>query len=183
MMPYAAAVSPRIRRLAAGRAWVWGAALGAISLTLTAACEDAFPADGSAPRIDAVRPSTAPPGAAVTVIGINFGLRGPDDRVLLAGADMAVESWTDTAVLARVPADARSGSRPLVMRAGAWVSRPWVFRVAGEEASGGAEEADAGPSEDAAAQPGGGPEGRSGDGEPPGSDSGVDGGLTGAAEP
>lgn len=183
MMPYAAAVSPRIRRLAAGRAWVWGAALGALSLGLATACEDAFPADGSAPRIDAVRPSSAPPGAAVTVIGINFGLRGPDDRVLLAGADMAVESWTDTAVLARVPADARSGSRPLVMRAGAWVSRPWMFQVAREEAAGGAERGEAGPSEDAAAPSDGGSDGGSEDAAPPGSDGGPDTGPPGAAVP
>ncbi len=91
------------------------------------ACEDPH-VDGRAPIIDAVRPAAAAPGAAVTVVGRRFGLRGERDRVFVGGLDTTVESWTDSAVLVRVPTGV-AGLTELVIRAGPWVSPPHPFEV------------------------------------------------------
>ncbi len=103
------------------------------SLLWTAAalggCEDAFDPGPRAPVIEAARPATAAPGAQVTLIGRNFGVQGELDRVWLAGNDVAVESWTDTAVLVTVPGTVRRGVFDFVIRTDARVSRPFAFEV------------------------------------------------------
>ncbi|MCA9539363.1 MAG: IPT/TIG domain-containing protein [Myxococcales bacterium] len=99
-------------------AWLWVAVPG---------CEDAQP-EPTAPQIDAVRPAAAPAGAQVTVLGRRFGLRGPRDRAYLAGSEAVVESWSDEALLLRIPERA-PGVADLVVRAGAQVSAPYLFEV------------------------------------------------------
>lgn len=101
-----------------------------VALALCAAlggCEDAYEA-GRAPVIESVRPEPAPPGAPVTLLGRGFGLRGERDRVWLDGVELAVESWTETAVLVRLPERA-PGSSTLVVRSGALVSAPYPFEL------------------------------------------------------
>lgn len=98
----------------------------ALALALPA-CEDPH-VDGRAPVIDDVRPAAAAPGAVITVVGRRFGLRGERDRVFVGGLDTPVESWTDTAVLVRLPMRA-AGLTELVIRAGPWVSPPHPFEV------------------------------------------------------
>ncbi len=106
--------------------------LVALALCAGLGCEDPYAA-GRAPLIESVRPEPAPPGAAVTLVGRGFGLRGDRDRVWLGGVELAVESWTDTAVLVRLPARA-PGLTTLVVRAGARVSAPYPFEIAALEA-------------------------------------------------
>lgn len=100
-------------------------AVGAAALTV--GCEDAYDAE-RAPHIDEVRPEPAPPGARITLVGGGFGLRGDRDRVWLGESELAVESWTDTAVLVRLP-PREPGLSTLVIRAGARVSAPYPFEV------------------------------------------------------
>lgn len=96
-------------------------------LASLAACEDPD-LDGRAPVIDDVRPAAAASGERVTLVGRRFGLRGERDRVFVGGVETPVESWTDTAVLVRLPAR-RPGLTELVVRAGPWVSPPHPFEV------------------------------------------------------
>lgn len=98
----------------------------ALALTLLA-CEDPH-VDGRAPIIDEVRPAAAAPGAAVTLVGRRFGLRGERDRVFVGALEAPVESWTDSAVLVRVPTSV-AGLTELVVRVGPWVSPPHPFEV------------------------------------------------------
>ncbi|MEZ4432456.1 MAG: IPT/TIG domain-containing protein [bacterium] len=95
--------------------------------SLAPGCEDPL-VEGRAPLIEDVRPAAAPPEVAVTLVGRRFGLRGDRDRVWLGGVELAVESWTDTAVLVRVPARP-PGLADLVVRSGPWVSAPYPFEV------------------------------------------------------
>lgn len=104
-------------------------------------CEDPYEAE-RAPRIDAVRPEAATAGAAVTLIGAGFGLRGARDRVWLGDSELTVESWTDTAVLVRLPLRA-PGLTTLVIRAGARVSAPYPFEIVAPMADGDGGPADA----------------------------------------
>lgn len=97
------------------------------ALGLLVGCEDPYDV-GRAPHIDEVRPEPAIPGAMITLVGGNFGLRGERDRVWLGEAELAVESWTDRAVLVRLP-HAEPGLSTLVLRAGARVSAPYPFEV------------------------------------------------------
>ncbi len=99
----------------------------ALGAALSTGCEDAYEA-ARAPRIDEVRPEPAPPGARITLVGSGFGLRGERDRVWLGESELAVESWTDTAVLVRLPVR-EPGLSTLVLRAGARVSAPYPFEV------------------------------------------------------
>ncbi len=106
----------------------WGVACSA---------DDAEP--GRAPVIEDARPAAARPGQRVTLVGRNFGLPGPLDRVTLGGADVAVESWADRALLVTVPA-LGPGVFDFVVRNGDRVSGPLPFEVRGA--------ADAGPTVD-----------------------------------
>lgn len=99
----------------------------ACALPALAACEDPF-LSGRAPLIEDVRPDRAAPGEAVTIVGRRFGLRGDRDRVWLGGVEMSVESWTDVALLVRVPPSS-AGVADVVVRAGPRVSAPYPFEV------------------------------------------------------
>ena len=66
--------------------------------------------------------------AAGIDVGRRFGLRGDRDGVWLAGVEMPVESWTDVALLVRVPR-AVAGVADVVVRSGPWVSAPYPFEV------------------------------------------------------
>ena len=96
------------------------------------ACEDPYP-DAPAPIIVEVRPAAAEAGRSITIIGRRFGLRSDRDQVSLGGDALEVESWTDTAVLARLPERA-PGVADIVIRAGPFVSAPHPFEVLGSEA-------------------------------------------------
>ena len=82
-----------------------------------------------APVVRAVRPERAPGGAPITLLGVRFGLPGPRDAVFLAGTPLAVESWTDAAVLVRLPAGAGPGVFDLVVRSGGYTSAPFAYEV------------------------------------------------------
>lgn len=98
-----------------------------LAALLASACEDPLP-DARAPHIEDVRPAAAPPDAPITLIGRRFGLRGDRDRIWLGGIELAVESWTDTSVLVRVP-ERPPGLADLVIRSGPWISAPYPFEV------------------------------------------------------
>jgi len=98
-----------------------------LALALGPGCEDAYEAD-RAPSILEIRPPSAPVGRTITLVGERFGLRGDRDGVWMAGLELPVESWTDTAVLVRVP-QRGPGLADVVIRAGALVSAPHLFEV------------------------------------------------------
>lgn len=106
-----------------------------------AGCDDTATAEGpGTPRIVEVRPATAAPGAVIAVLGHHFGLQGPQDGLFLGGVSLAVESWNDDTVLARLPGGAGQpggvlGTFDLVVRAGALVSQPFAFEVHAAHAS------------------------------------------------
>lgn len=112
---------------------------------LSVACDDA-PADVRAPIIESVRPlAGARPGVPLTVLGRNFGLRGPEDRLTYGGRDLQVESWGDRELLLRMPDDIGPGVGQLVVRSGARVSAPFLYEVlAPLDAGDGGDASDAG---------------------------------------
>lgn len=92
-------------------------------------CEDAFDPGPRAPVIDEARPATAQSGQRVTLLGRGFGVQGELDRVWLGGNPVAVESWTDRALLVTVPPTVGRGVFDFVVRAGAQVGPPFPFEV------------------------------------------------------
>lgn len=101
-----------------------------ILLLLTAlGCEDAFEPGPRAPVIREARPAAAAAGQRVTLVGAGFGVQGELDRIWLGGNPVAVESWTDTALLVTVPPTVGRGVFDFVIRAGAKVGPPFPFEV------------------------------------------------------
>jgi hypothetical protein len=109
--------------------------VGLAELVGLAGCDEAAEAQGpGVPLILEVRPEAAAPGEVVAVLGRHFGLQGAQDGLFLGGVPLAVESWADDAVLARLPQAeglprGNLGTFDLVLRAGALVSRPFAFEV------------------------------------------------------
>ena len=58
-----------------------------------------------------------------------FGVGGAQDRVWLGGAEAFVESWTDRALLVRVPPVRARGWFDFVIRSGHRVGPPYPFEV------------------------------------------------------
>lgn len=99
-----------------------------LSAALLPGCEDVL--DGTvAPSIEAIRPATAQPGGAITLIGTHFGQRGPFDGAFIGGVEAEVLDWQDRAVRLRVPADDRWGMLPVVVRTEGRVSRPASLEI------------------------------------------------------
>lgn len=132
---------PDLRRPRAPSTGPWSLALAALLSVAGVGCEDPY-VDDRAPRIEAVRPESAPAGARVTLLGTGFGLRGDRDGVWLGDVELDVESWSDRAVLVRLP-EREPGLTTVVVRAGARVSAPYPFEVAEPPSMG-----DGGPSAD-----------------------------------
>ncbi len=93
-------------------------------------CDLPPPVLTEAPAVEAARPAGgARAGAPVTLLGQRFGLRGPQDRVTLGGADVTVESWDDRQLLLRLSRDTPAGVYPFVVRNGPLVSAPFDYEV------------------------------------------------------
>lgn len=61
------------------------------------------------PRILALDRVTASPGDTITITGAHFASQTTGSRVTLGGIDVTVNAWTDTQIVATLPADATSG--------------------------------------------------------------------------
>lgn len=79
---------------------VGGAASNAVAFTVTA----------SAPNIASLNPSSGQVGQSVTITGSNFGGTQGTSTVTFNGVSAAPSSWSDTSILAPVPAGATSGN-------------------------------------------------------------------------
>ena len=71
------------------------------------------------PSISTLTPNSASVGAPVTIIGSNFGSTQGTGSLRFSGIAAAVSSWSDTAIVASVPAGAASGSVVVITAAGA----------------------------------------------------------------
>ena len=81
----------------------------------------------STPNISALSPSSGPAGAVVTIVGTNFGaLQGPS-TVTFAGVGAAPTQWSNTAIVAAVPAGVGTGS--VIVTVGGAVSNGVTFTV------------------------------------------------------
>ncbi len=83
-----------------------------------------------APRVDAVEPSTASPGATVTVRGEGFGPQRPGCSVLLGLERLQVVSWSEDRIVARVPRTASGGALRVVASGAASPPLPFVVAPA-----------------------------------------------------
>jgi hypothetical protein len=71
--------------------------------------------------ISAMSPSSGPIGTPVAVSGKGFGpYDGGDTQVLLAGATVPIDSWSDTGIRFSIPGWVAAGNRPVVLRRRAW---------------------------------------------------------------
>src|SRR6266481_5962940 len=67
------------------------------------ALESASVSDQSPPQISSVSPTTAAPGAQITISGSNFGSTQGSAQVTLSDATMNVISWSDNSITATLP--------------------------------------------------------------------------------
>jgi len=65
------------------------------------------------PRLDGLSSTWAAPGSTVTLNGAGFG-DGSDGRVLLNGSAVPTESWSNTAIIARIPVGSSTGNLQVV---------------------------------------------------------------------
>ncbi len=111
-----------------------------LTLLLLCACSDPDPTGVTdAPVIEEARPAAgARAGAPVVLLGRNFGLAGPEDRVTLGGAPLPIEAWEDRVIEVRLPLETAPGHGALVVRSGARVSPPYPYEVLPEAPEAGA---------------------------------------------
>jgi len=62
------------------------------------------------PVISGLLPSSGPAGSVFTILGSNFGAMQGSSIAQFNGAGMAIANWTDTSIMASVPAGAVNGS-------------------------------------------------------------------------
>ena len=78
-----------------------------------------------APRLDSVSQWWTRPNGELTLTGVAFGAAQGNRRVYIGGIEMAVSSWSDGVIVARVPSYARSGyvgvGTPSACSNGRWV--------------------------------------------------------------
>ena len=80
------------------------------------------------PTISGVSPGSGVVGAVVTITGSGFGSPQGSSTITLNGASMTPTSWSNTAIVAPVPAGATSGS--IVVSVGGFSSNGVAFTVA-----------------------------------------------------
>jgi O-glycosyl hydrolase len=84
---------------------------GRFTMTLPAASVTTFVSgSGVPPSIASVSPLSGATGTVVTVTGSNFGATQGTSTIRFNGADATPASWSDTTIVAPVPADASTGS-------------------------------------------------------------------------
>lgn len=76
-----------------------------------------------------VSPNPAAPGDDVTIAGSGFGTRSGTDAVLYDGAELAIVSWADTAIVATLPASKANGTYTVQVRKSGSLSGPLTHRV------------------------------------------------------
>jgi RHS repeat-associated protein len=67
-------------------------------------------ADGQAPSITSISPTSGPVGTLVTIAGSNFGATQGTSTIALNGTTATLVSWASTSIAALVPSGASSGS-------------------------------------------------------------------------
>ncbi|MGH9562456.1 MAG: IPT/TIG domain-containing protein, partial [Terracidiphilus sp.] len=77
------------------------------------------------PAISSISPASGPVGAAVTITGTNFG--STQGSVTFNGTAATISSWTNTAIVAFVPAGATTGN--VVVTVGGMASNSFAFTV------------------------------------------------------
>ena len=85
------------------------------------------------PAISGLNPAAGPVGTSVTITGSNFGENRGTSRVSFAGTEAEPSSWSDTSIVAPVPAGARTGA--VVVTVGSEASAGVPFRVTGVRVS------------------------------------------------
>ncbi|HBB66567.1 MAG TPA: hypothetical protein DCZ93_04575 [Elusimicrobia bacterium] len=78
---------------------------------------DGLPVSTPAIKIGGISPSSAVPGATVTVNGVSFGGNADgNSRVLFGESSASVVTWTDTAIEALVPGTLAAGAYPVTVK-------------------------------------------------------------------
>lgn len=86
-----------------------------------------IPAVTAPPDITALQPARGPAGTAITVSGARFG--AAPGAVTVRGVTAAITSWSDTRIVAVVPAALSPGAAPVVVARADEASDPLVFTV------------------------------------------------------
>ena len=81
----------------------------------------------STPNISALSPSSGPVGSVVTISGTNFGALQGSSTVTFAGIAASPTQWSNTAIVAAVPAGVGTGS--VIVTVGGGVSNGVTFTV------------------------------------------------------
>jgi YD repeat-containing protein len=90
------------------------ATYGSTSSTVTAAFDNVSVANATMPIISGVSPSFGAIGTPVTITGLHFGSTQGTGTVSFNGGTATVTSWTDTQIVAVVPANAATGAVSVV---------------------------------------------------------------------
>ena len=81
----------------------------------------------STPNISALSPSSGPVGTIVTISGVNFGAAQGSSTVTFAGTGATPTQWSNTAIVAAVPAGGGTGS--VIVTVGGGASNGVTFTV------------------------------------------------------
>ena len=88
------------------------------------------------PSISGLSPNSGTGGTAVTISGSNFGATQGSSSVTFSGTKATkFSSWSDTSIVADVPAGTAEGSGPVIVTVGAAASNSMPFTVTGPEIS------------------------------------------------
>ena len=61
-----------------------------------------------------VRPTQGAPGGGISLIGVGFGLQGPEDQVTLSGEALEVLCWSADRIDLRLPSTITAGAKWLI---------------------------------------------------------------------
>ena len=82
---------------------------------------------GATPRIDSLNPDSGVVATPVTITGVNFGATQDGSTVTFNGVAAAPTNWSDTEIVAPVPAGATTGN--VLVTVGGITSNPKLFTV------------------------------------------------------
>lgn len=82
-----------------------------------------------APALISISPPSGPAGATITLTGTSFGNPQGASQLLIDGAPVAVNAWTNTSITAVVPAGLAFGDYPVVVRVGGIDSNALTYSV------------------------------------------------------
>ncbi|HEV2279223.1 MAG TPA: IPT/TIG domain-containing protein [Acidobacteriaceae bacterium] len=122
---------------------VAGTASGNAQLPVTISTPDGTPSSNSGakgviftaakPNISSLSPTSGTGGTAVTITGSSFGSSQGSSTVTFNGTKATATSWSDTSIVANVPAGTPEGAGPVIVTVNGVASNSVAFTVTGPQ--------------------------------------------------